>query len=188
MDLLGKLSLKELLLNTAILALVFRVIWSSLSEIFNRMRQLLSRRVRIYEIDLNQYNLKSDSNVDFCCLLIRYGTDSYLKSLASDGDKFDGRLQNKILPITLANLDKRDTRLILRLPVHQRIGTQFKCFAEVRNPKDMEAVHNELKGCERIHGISVSSSQFRNRIYFLLKDFGTSKSVDGIENNICYPV
>jgi hypothetical protein len=188
MNVFGELSAKELLLNSAILALVFRFVWGAFSEVLNRIRQLIARRVREYEIDLGQYHQESDGGIDFYCLLIRYGTDSYLKGLASEQDKFDGRLQNKILPIEVKKTGQGNARFVLHLPVHQRIGTQFKCFAEVRNVADLEKVSKALEECERIHGVSMSSSQFKNRVYFLLKDFGTSQSVDGIANNICYPV
>lgn len=186
-DTLAQLSIKELLLNSAILAIVFRTVWGVFSEVTNHIRHIFSKRILSYEIDLGQYHPEFNGVIDFYCLLIRYGTDSYLQGLASERDKFDGRLQNKIIPIKVEESDSGNARFILSLPIHQRMGTQFKCFAEVRSSKDLEVASKALNACERIYDISKSSSQFKNRVYFLLKDFGTSKSVDGIENNVCYP-
>ena len=185
---LRELSPKELLFESTIIAFIFRFVWGIFSEISNRIRQIFASRVRVYEIDIGLYPSEFDKVIDFYCLLIRYGTDSYLSGLASERDKFDGRLQNKILPITIAQTKDGKARFILRLPIHQRIGTQFKCFGEVKSSNELENVNKALNTCERIRSLSKSSSQFRNRVYFLLNDFGTSKSVEGIENNVCFPV
>lgn len=185
---LTQFNAKELLLNSAILAVVFRGVWGMFSEVTNRMRQFFAKRTQVYEVDLGQYHPEFDKVINFYCLVVRYGTDAYLQCLASDRDRFDGRLQNRVLPIAVEKDKEENARFVLDLPVHQRIGTQFKCFAEVKSEEELEIANKALSACVRVHEVSKSSSQFKYRIYFLLRDFGTTKSIDGIENNICFPV
>jgi hypothetical protein len=64
----------------------------------------------------------------FYCLVVRYGTDNYLSTLASDQEKFEGRLKNKIIRIETKLDGAENANLVLKLPVHKRIGTQFKVF------------------------------------------------------------
>jgi len=186
-DAINSLTTQELLLNSTILAIVFRSVWGLFSEVTNRLRNFISKKVITYEIELGRYHPETEGLIQFNCLLIRHGTDNYIQALASEADKFDGKLQNKIIPIEVKH--KEDGAFfILKLPVHERVGTQFKCFADVSQNLDLDAVRDSLTECEKIYDISKSSSQFKNRLYFLLKDFETINSIDDIENNMCYPV
>lgn len=64
----------------------------------------------------------------FKCLILRYGTDGYIKSMAN-GNKY-----------------------------------------------------------ERIYDLSFSSSQHKNRIFFLLRDYGETTTVDHLTNNMLFPI
>jgi len=119
------------------------------------------------QIDTIKLDTASVSEVRACCLLVRYGTDLYFEKLASDQEKYEGRLQNRVLrnrSIIRWRFDRRDRfslfkglryawfRLrrwnvveedaewltpVFKLPVHSRLGTQFKFFLEVveRGPR-----------------------------------------------------
>lgn len=188
LELFSQLSTKDLFLNTAILAVVFKSIWMLLTELVQHIRHLFSKRITTYQIELGPYHPEFDGVINFYCLIIRFGTDSYLQGLASESDKFDGRLQNKVIPINIRKTANGTAQCVLNLPVHLRIGTQFKCFAEVNSSADLNTALASLEACERIYDVSKSSSQFRHRVYFLLKDFSVCQSVDKINNNMCFPV
>ena len=102
-------------------------------------------------------------------------------------ERQDGRLQNRVMPVSVLRSGEEPARFALRLPIHNRLGTQFKCFAEVRNPQRVNDLIETLNSCERVYDVGLSSSQFRNRVYFLLKDFAATETVDGMTNNICFP-
>ena len=190
--------LKELLLNSAILTIVIKIVWTGVSLVFNKIRSILIKRDQSFLIPLEWNNPLSASEKSvlmkaaFYCLIVRYGTDNYIRDMANEQEKFEGQLQNRIIPVKVTvkvNVTKSDRFFLeIKLPVHKRIGTQFKCFATVKDDFQLEALYLILEKCKNIHGVSKSSSQFKNRVYFLLKDFETVKTVDGIENNMCFPV
>jgi len=186
-SLLSSIALKEVVLNSSILTVVIRVAWAVASDILARVRQFRMRKAQTYTIPLGPYHPEFEGQVEFYCLLIRYGTDSYIRFMASDTEKYDGRLQNRVIPISVSRQGEAGAQFEIRLPVHRRIGTQFKCFAEAKDPSKIPWLEGVLAQCDRVHDVSRSSSQFRNRLYFLLSDFGTTETVDEITNNMCFP-
>lgn len=176
---------KELALNAAVLAVIFKIIWTFFSEVFNRVREWLSREIKHVNINLGSYHEYLVNKAHFKCLIVRYGTDQYLGTLASDYEKFTGRLRNKEIPIKIEGSE--DVRLILRLPVHRRIGTQFKCYVDVVDNDSVQFVKSRLMDCAAIEDISESSSPNVNRFYFLISNVGTAVTVDGIKNNMFFP-
>jgi hypothetical protein len=125
----------------------------------------------------------------FYCLIVRYGTDQYLQHLASDEERHEGRLRLKVIPIQVIFDQNDNASFQLTLPVHKRLGTQFKCFVEVWKLEEVNQVVAKLKQCQCILDIGQSHSQHRNRIYFLLDHFFTVKTVEGdaIKNNYIFP-
>jgi hypothetical protein len=121
-------------------------------------------------------------------LVVRYGTDDYIRHMASEREKHDGRLQNKAIMINVVTDDDGVSSFKLELPIHRRLGTQFKCFVDVKDEARVPEVTDFLVECPRLHEVSRSSSQFRTRIYFLLRDFAEVKTVEGISNNMCFPL
>ena len=100
------------------------------------------------------------------CLLVRYGADIYLERMASDSDKREGRLRNRVLPNRVSIIPAPSWRIWERLihwwkcrvlfytpvqpdsnniegnfllPVHQRLGTQFKLFFQIKACAPVEA-------------------------------------------------
>lgn len=181
------IGLKEVVLNTAILTVVIRAVWTIATGLIDRIRFWGMRRVRDYAIPLGPYHEDFVGVVKFHCLVVRFGTDSYVRDMASDREKHDGRLQNRAIPIGVRRHKQGQAEFELRLPIHRRLGTQFKCFAQVRDPGQVENLVATLQGCDRVYDVSRSSSQFRERVYFLLKDFTAVDTVDGIRNNMCFP-
>ena len=77
---------------------------------------------------------------------VRFGSDQYLSSLANDQDKYEGWLRNKVLPIEMRFDVSGNATFTLRLPLHKRTGTQFKCFVTVRHADAVDALKQFLQG------------------------------------------
>ncbi len=149
-----------------------------------------SRKVHTVDIfSEQQLDAIKDLVADYYCLIVRFGNDSYLSATASDADRVQGQLQLKIKKMEWSEDKKTGRYLHLRLPVHNRLGTQFKCFIRTKYLKDVHQVIGTLKSTSGIDPESVdqSDSQHKDRIYFLLNCFTTVKTVDGLVNNFIYP-
>jgi len=183
----------EALLNTGILTAVAgfagRLAWSVgtalVSWIHSRRLRVMSR----HTIALARRQLPFDHQIlKPRCLIIRYGTDRYIERLASDRDRQDGRLQNRVIDVPIEVNDDGSTTFRLRVPVHKRLGTQFKCFADVQDASKIDEVMVFLSNCENVVSPDRSSSPLHpHRIFFLLRAFDVVESVDGHSNNMCLP-
>jgi hypothetical protein len=182
-----ELSVRDLALNSAIVATAIKVIWTLLTEVLKLLRNIRLHKTLDLLIPIFPYRKEYDGLVNFNCLVVRYGTDQYFQHLASDRERHDGKLQNKTIPLQVIHEDSTSPKLGILLPVHKRLGTQFKCFADINDPARIDEFILEFSKCNRISRLSKSSSQFHNRVYFILNDFGTAKTVDGFINNICLP-
>jgi hypothetical protein len=166
-------------------------------------RSILNYTTSRYHSRLKTYILKVNlalpteliGNIDFKCLIIRYGTDQYIQKMASEIDRQNGQLQNRIIDVRASSKSKDGgTEFTLALPVHSRMGTQFKCFAEVSNKVEKAQRANLLKCTESFLAssniatdISMSSSEHEHRVFFLLNRFAAVTTVDGFQNNHCFP-
>ncbi len=70
------------------------------------------------------------------CLVVRFGTDDYLASMASEQERHQGRLINRVVEI------ERDALL---LPVHRKLGTQFKLYYLLPDAKKARTLWQALK-------------------------------------------
>lgn len=165
----------------------------------------------------------------FKCLLIRFGTDSYIKDMASESEKHDGRLRNEIIVGSCDN-----GNLSYTISLHKRIGTQFKCYLELDTKEEIESIvekikiienkmdkknkeisklENEIKNKEPesedylinkkkikilekeirneeapIYDLGISCSKDKNRLFFLIRGYESTKTVDGFYNNMLFPI
>jgi hypothetical protein len=146
-------------------------------------------------------SLQCDKSVDdlrrlaeFRCLLVRFGTDLYLRDLASDQDREEGRTQLKKIKLAMQHDANDNPQVILKLPVHPTLGTQFKIYAEKKpdaRMDDLIAALNKAveKGC--IHGVDASDSLYP-RVYFLVTKFATVPTIERVGsrrviNNYIFP-
>jgi len=121
-------------------------------------------------------------------LLVRFGTDEYLTKIASDQERYEGRLRLKLIPISVKYDETDQAVFTLRLPIHKSLGTQFKCFAKARTIELVPAVIDRLKNCEHASMVQQSDSYHRDRIYFLLDQFVRITTVDStVINNFIFP-
>lgn len=192
-DFVSSLLTPEALLSasvlTAIVGFVGRMAWSGATAVLRWFHSWRLRSVQSHTIALAKTRLPFDASlIAPHCLVIRYGTDKYIQHMASDRERHDGRLQNRKLkvPVTL-NADGF-ANFKLRIPIHKRLGTQFKCFVDIKDETKVGEVMDFLARCPSVLEPEVSSSAFhRTRIFFLLKDFAILSTVDGLKNNMCYP-
>jgi hypothetical protein len=184
-------SLSKVVFGSAVVATVINITWFGISNGLRALVRLTRRAVITHHVVLGQVTReKFDDTLkpisQFYCLLVRYGTDSYIERLASDEERYEGRLRLKLIPVEVQFDATGEVFFVLKLPVHKRLGTQFKCFAVVAQLEQVEKVVEILKACNHVKDVKQSDSQYKNRIYFLLDHFAVVDSVDNIKNNFVY--
>lgn len=175
-------------LDAAILTAIIRFVWSVVQKGTETLIFQLALRTRTIDIafDAHPDTPKEIEAVKY--LLIRYGNDKYLQELASDQEKFHGRLRNRIKPVTVVEEDDGGKRVSLQLKVHKRLGTQFTLFVDVIG--DTDPVVRYLESHDTVTGVAVSArpGAKRKRVFFRLKDYPEIETVDGFRNNMIFPV
>jgi hypothetical protein len=185
--------LTQILAGSAVITAAINVIWFCTSSLISRFLHWWNAKSKVCQIDfsrgINKANYEKLTKLisGFYCLVVRYGTDQYVGSLASDQERYEGRLKNEKRKISVRFDDKGNAILTLNLPVHKRMGTQFKCFAEAKGDEFVEETVAFLKNCDRIREVSVSKSIHTSRIYFLLDRFDEVTTIEGFKNNIVLP-
>ncbi len=174
---------------TAIAGFVGRIAWSGGAALTRWFQSWRLRSVRSHTIALARTRMPFEAKtISPFCLIIRYGTDSYIQHMASDRERQDGKLQNRKIKVPISLNPDGSANFELRIPIHGRLGTQFKCFVDITDEHKVSDVMNFLHGCPSIAEPEVSSSAFhRTRIFFLLKDFAVLTAIDGLKNNMCFP-
>ena len=109
------------------------------------------------------------------CLLVRHGRDEYLEKMASDQERYEGRLLNRVIRITDLSAAGLAT---FELPVHRRLGTQFKLFIEGRDGDTVD----RLVGAPCFF----DGDRDGNKIWFLHQGFPIVDTLDDHRNNY-YP-
>ena len=186
----------EVAQTTGIIAAVGTVINAATRGVLNAVTTWYHSRIKTYVITARaQIPATLKEKISFHCLIVRYGTDQYIEKMASEIDRQNGQLQNRILNVkSSGGAHGSETEFTLALPVHRRLGTQFKCFVDARKdalPKDKDAFIREVKkfleSSKIATDISTSSSEHHCRVYFLLSRFAAVETVDGFQNNHCFP-
>ncbi len=174
---------------TAVAAFVGRIAWSSATALIRWFQSWRLRTVRSHTIALAKARLPFDARtISPYCLIIRYGTDNYIQHMASDRERHDGKLQNRKIEVPISLNRDGSSNFKLQIPIHKRLGTQFKCFVDISDESKVGEVMDFLCQCPTITEPEFSSSAFhRTRIYFLLTEFAISTTIDGHRNNMCYP-
>lgn len=174
---------------TAVASITGKVAWAGATSLLSWLRSWQLRSIQQHTVALARKRLPFDhSLVVPRCLVVRYGTDNYIERLASDREKYDGRLQNRAITVPITVHEDGSTGFRLSVPVHKRLGTQFKCFVDVLDSSKTAEIFEFLSRCPSILSPDRSSSPLhRDRIYFLLNDFAVTDSIDGHKNNMCYP-
>jgi hypothetical protein len=165
------------------MTVVVRLLWSSTSSLILRVREVLDSPVRLCTIALAGWD-DVPGAVQWKCLVVRFGTDAYLMHLASEQERFEGRLRNKVVPVETRNVPlllgiERHVIGTFKLPVHRRLGTQFKLFFEVPTERIAERIAKSSAFLET----SIDKSTRPIRVWVVARQFGHTKSVEGYTNN-----
>ncbi len=191
-QLLSKFALVDFLLDAAIITSVVSFIgklaWTAATELVWWIYRRSLRQPQKHKVVVANTTIPFEKGVATVkCLVVRYGTDQYIEHMASDREKHDGRLQNMVLPVHV-NRNGQSVSFEVDLPVHKRLGTQFKCFVDVPMGGPAAEIKEFLASLPEIHEVSDSSSlDGGNRIFFLIKRFASVTTVDGFSNNMCFP-
>lgn len=177
---------------TAVAGFFGKIFWSIATWIIRLVEERLAKKPKMIEIVVSKMDGVFDKNKTMPkCLLVRYGTDQYIEHMASDAERYAGRLRNEVIDINVVRDNQAGVvHFVLSLPVHQRLGTQFKCFVDILDGSRYQSTMNFLNSSEQITDVAPSAGpNGEARLYFLLKMSGCAvvKTVDGFENNMCFP-
>ena len=117
------------------------------------------------------------------CQIVRFGADDYIQNLASEQEKLEGRLQNRVLPVEMMDAVGGLNGSLL-LPVHRRLGTQFKMFLVAPTPQHAE----RLMKTDYFKDPSRHAEQRGRRLWFTLDGVDTIQNTEKTTtNSIVYP-
>ncbi len=175
-------------LGTAFITSIAKLTWDFIKKLEKRFEEQAS--VFVFEKPIPLGLCEEVLNYGkFYYLLIRYGTDQYIRDMASDEERWIGRLRNEIYALKAEEGSSGQIVLNLKLKVHRRLGTQFKVFFELDSRHEDKLDRVEAAFSESGLEYSFASSPAgKHRIFFILKDFGTVTTVDGLKNNMCFPI
>lgn len=97
--------LVQVLAGSAVITAVINVIWFVMSGALRNLQHWWNAKGVEYAIELKRgitkanYEELRQSIGGFYCLVVRYGSDQYISSLANEQEKYEGRLKNKVLPV-----------------------------------------------------------------------------------------
>jgi hypothetical protein len=117
--------IKYLAIVTAVVTGVGRVVLWVFALAYDFLRFMLLPTAKGYQVELEVQHKDILGLADFYCLIVRYGSDGFLRDLATENDRKDGRLQLRIKRCHIRHDNMGKALLHFKLPVHRRIGTQF---------------------------------------------------------------
>jgi len=165
-----------------------KVAWSFVTYLLLVIRFHLSFRTLKYAMDLGPFDNVPTSIEGVYCHIIRYGTDLYIEKMASDQERYEGRLRNKVYKLKTRRDQQNRCVVQLYLRVHKRLGTQFKVFVRLKDSAGPDEVVKFLTDTKLVSGIHVSQHHGPTKITFIIDSFATVQTVEGITNNFLYPV
>lgn len=173
-----------------VLTAVTRVSWSAATAFLALIGRLWDRPIRLLAIEL-----KLDGALPRIkahrCLVVRHCSEDYLPVLVSERELWEARLLNRSIGIYRWPFTKQKRfRGFIFLPVHRRLGTQFKCYFDFHT----KAEANRFR---KLTGVSSKEQVKRgagyHRVWLLLDNFETTKvkalsdSSKDFVNNFAYP-
>jgi hypothetical protein len=174
---------------TPLLAGVANLTWTFAGEVYEQFRLASLLTQSRFKIPVDPQFARLTTLYDIKCLLVRYGTEQYLKGLATEKDKLDGQRRLDLLPVKLT-MDGGQHHLEFTLPVHQYLGTQFKLFATPKEGSSVADLKAELDTLTAdLESVAVGGPR-KDKVYFILKAFWQTSAegiFDTIQNNFVPP-
>jgi hypothetical protein len=183
--------------GTSLLTAIVNLTWLFMRSLRRRLRwhtktfrvSLGPRDVGEVTINLANWQELSSSIHGFYVIAARFGTEEYLEKFASDEERAEGRWRLAITKMSVRFDAKGNAFLVLKIPVHKYLGTQFKCFVAVRSDGDEEKLERRMQNWETLltrcknivemsepaepNPIGRGGPQVHNRLYFLFSTFST---------------
>ncbi len=173
-------------LIAAICTIAVRATWEAASWIKELVAARIVQRTYKHSLDLCA-EAALPAGLNFGVLLVKFGADDYLQTLASENEKQIGRLRLREL-MAVSRAVNGQARLEFEIPVHRRLGAQFKCYVDIAHNGDMDAARAFFERHEAIARVDQADSLSKHRLFLLLKKFRVVKTIDGLENNFLFPV
>jgi hypothetical protein len=165
---------------------ILRFVFTTASDLFDvsqsKQRIVIARGLTRHDFEQVRKGVRA-----WRLLLVRYGSDEYLRTMAGDADRQAGRTRYDVINMKLALSNIGEVTLSWSLPIHRRLGTQFRCYIDIRDGGSGGEV---LTGMLRHYDeIEVLTAEVTNptRVYFLLKRFRAVIGADGQKQNIVLP-
>lgn len=188
-----EIQLLGLLIDVALVTAVVAVVWNALMAIGRAIteslevqgvkhRLIIARGLTRHDFDQVRRAIRG-----WRIMVVRYGTEEYLRSLAGEADRHIGRPRHSSSGMRLSLSASGEAILRWSLPVHRRMGTQFRCFVVTRKGAGgLSVLADILKLYDEIEVLQPDLPE-RKRIYFLLSHFPVIASAEGVRNNYVAP-
>ena len=165
---------------------ILRYVFTTASEMFDvvssKQRIVIARGLTRHDFEQVRKGIRA-----WHLLLVRHGSDDYLRTMAGEADKQAGRTRYDTIKMKLSLSAIGEVILQWSLPVHRRLGTQFRCYIDIRaGGAGGEVLTGMLRHYDEIE-VLPSEVASPIRVYFLLKRFRTIPSADGGRQNFVLP-
>jgi hypothetical protein len=166
---------------------VARLVWSLTTYLLQAGRFYLSCRTQKHEMNFGPFKNVPPAIEGVYCQIVRYGTDQYIEKMASDQERYEGRLQNRVYKL---RTHRHGGEYVVRVsfPVHKRLGTQFKLFVRLKDASKADDVVKFLTGTNLLSGVNFSPYHSPPKVSFLVERFSKVQTVEGLTNNFYYPI
>lgn len=187
------IQLLGMILDFALITAVVAAVWNALMAIGRAIaeslevqgvkhRLIIARGLTRHDFDQVRKAIRG-----WRIMVERYGTEDYLRALASDADRRIGRPRHSSSGMRLSLSPSGEAILRWTLPVHRRLGTQFRCYVLTRTGAGgLSVLADILKHYDEIEVLQPDLPE-RKRIYFLLSHFPVIASAEGVRNNYIAP-
>lgn len=121
------------------------IFWKGGGEIYDSVAQSLRVSDVEFSLPISKRMLELSKDNDFHCLIVRYGADGVFvnRSYLTESDKREGSRQLRTIPVAIQTLPT-GSALVVKIPIHKYLGTQFKFFATPKKPGGIDQLEKEL--------------------------------------------
>jgi hypothetical protein len=187
------LQLLGLILDVALVTATVWAVWTAFAAVGRMIadtlevqgvkhRLIIARGLTRHDFDQVRKSIRG-----WRVMVVRYGTEEYLRLLAGEADRNIGRPRHTSSGMKISLSASGEAILSWSLPIHRRLGTQFRCYILTRKGgAGFSVLADILKHYDEIEVLQPDLPE-RKRIYFLLSHFPEIASAEGVRNNYIAP-
>jgi len=166
----------------------YKLLEKGIFKLLDEFRIFLSTKKKDIHFVVDNVDSDLSNYIIFGYNLVRYGTDEFLEKTATENEKNDAKLQNKVIRAKSSyDIINRNEKVLISLRIHKKFGVQFKIFVDVLDIERVDEVKSLLEQNDSFDDVKISNQIERKKIYFLLKEFSETTTPEGIRNNFIYP-